>query len=334
MAEKVKIGVIGCGAIARYTHLHGYAQLDDVEVVALADPYRKNLNLLGDMHNIPKDARYVSYEDLLARDDIDAVSVCTPNYLHGPQTVDALRAGKHVLCEKPMATSVEAAEAMVNAAADAKKVLMVGFTHRYLKHNQVAKGLLEDGAIGNPYMIRVRFAHDGPYKSWAATTDWFFRPEKAGGGALLDMGIHALDISRYMLGEITSISGRIGTFGKDIVVEDTAVLNFSFGDRALGYIETGWSSKEGVLGLEIYGTEGTIVVDYVTPIRVFRASTGQWEEITDAKNDAAVAEMRHFVDCVKTGKTPLTSGIDGLISVKLAAAVYESAKTGCSVCLE
>ena len=137
-----------------------------------------------------------------------------------------------------------------------------------------------------------------------------------------------------MLGEITSISGRIGTFGKDIVVEDTAVLNFSFGDRALGYIETGWSSKEGVLGLEIYGTEGTIVVDYVTPIRVFRASTGQWEEITDAKNDAAVAEMRHFVDCVKTGKTPLTSGIDGLISVKLAAAVYESAKTGCSVCLE
>ena len=82
-----------------------------------------------------------------------------------------------MLCEKPMATSVEAAEAMVNAAADAKKVLMVGFTHRYLKHNQVAKGLLEDGAIGNPYMIRVRFAHDGPYKSWAADR-WFFRPRR------------------------------------------------------------------------------------------------------------------------------------------------------------
>ena len=334
MASKVRIGVIGCGAIARYTHLHGYAQLNDVEVVALADPFRENLNLMGDMHGVPVDSRYVSYEDLLARDDIDAVSVCTPNYLHGAQTVDALQAGKHVLCEKPMATTVETAEAMVKAAEAAGKILMVGFTHRYMEHNRVTKGLLSEGAIGNPYMIRVRFAHDGPYKSWAATTDWFFRPEKAGGGALLDMGIHALDICRYMLGEITSVSGRLGTFGKDIVVEDTAVLDLSFGGNALGYIETGWSSKEGVLGLELYGTEGSIIVDYMTPIRIFRASTGEWEEITDAKNDAAVAEMRHFVDCVKTGKQPLTSGVDGLVSVKLAAAVYESAQTGRAVCLD
>lgn len=335
MPERVRIGVIGCGAIARYTHLRGYAQLpDEVEVVALADPFRENLNLLGDMHSIPADSRYVSYEDLLARDDIDAVSVCTPNYLHGPQTVDALQAGKHVLCEKPMATTVETAMAMLEAAKDTGKILMVGFTHRYMKHNQVTKQLLDEDAIGKPFMIRVRFAHDGPYESWAATTDWFFRPEKAGGGALLDMGIHALDICRYMLGEITTISGQLGTFGKDIALEDTAVISLGFGGHAMGYIETGWSSKEGVLGLEVYGTEGSIVVDYSTPIRIFRASTGKWEEITDAINDSAVAEMRHFVECVKSGKQPLTSGEDGLISVKLAAAVYESAKTGCVVCLD
>ncbi len=334
MSEKVRIGVIGCGAIARYTHLRGYAQLDDVEVVALADPFRENLNLMGDMYDVPVDSRYVAYEDLLAREDIHRVSVCTPNYLHGAQTVDALLAGKHVLCEKPMATSVEVAEAMVKAAQEAGKVLMVGFTHRYIEHNQVTKRLLGEGAIGEPYMIRVRFAHDGPYKSWAATTDWFFRPEKAGGGALLDMGIHALDICRYMLGEITSVTGRLGTFGKDIVVEDTAVIDLSFGENALGYIETGWSSKEGAMGLELYGTEGSIIVDYVTPIRIFRASTGEWEEITDAKNDAAVAEMRHFADCIKTGKQPLTSGIDGLISVKLAEAIYESAKTKRAVCID
>lgn len=335
MPGRVRIGVIGCGAIARYTHFRGYAQLtDEVDVVALADPFRENLSLLGDMHNIPTDSRYVSYEDLLARDDIDAVSICTPNYLHGPQTVDALQAGKHVLCEKPMATTVETAMAMVKAAEDTGKILMVGFTHRYMKHNQVTKQLLDEGAIGKPFMIRVRFAHDGPYKSWVATTDWFFRPEKAGGGALLDMGIHALDICRYMLGEITTVSGQLGTFGKDIVVEDTAVINLSFGDHALGYIETGWSSKEGVSGLEIYGTEGSIVVDYVTPIRIFRAATRKWEEITDAKNDAAVAEMHHFVECIKSRKQPLTSGEDGLISVQLAAAVYESARTGCVIYLD
>jgi UDP-N-acetylglucosamine 3-dehydrogenase len=335
MPGKVRIGIIGCGAIARYTHLRGYAQLtDDVEVVALADPFRENLHLLGDMHDVPGNSRYVSYEDLLARDDIDAVSICTPNYLHGPQTVDALQAGKHVLCEKPMTTTVDAATAMVKAAEETDKILMVGFTHRYMKHNQVTKELLDEGAIGKPFMIRVRFAHDGPYKSWAATTDWFFRPEKAGGGALLDMGIHALDICRYMLGEITNVTGQLGTFGKDIVVEDTAVINLGFGDHALGYIETGWSSKEGVLGLEIYGTEGSIVVDYTTPIRLFRVSTGKWEDITDAKNDAAVTEMRHFVECIKSGKQPMTNGKDGLISVKLAAAVYESAKTGCAVCLD
>ncbi len=332
MSKKVRVGVIGCGAIARYTHLRGYVHLvDDVEVVALADPFRENLDLLGDMYDIPRDSRYVCHEDLLRRDDVDAVSICTPNYLHGPQTVDALRAEKHVLCEKPMATTVEAAKAMVEAARDTGRLLMVGFTHRYMEHNQVTKELLDQGVIGKPYMIRVRFSHDGPYKSWAATTDWFFRPEKAGGGALLDMGIHALDICRYMLGEITSISGQLGTFGKDIAVEDTAVISLGFGTHALGNIETGWSSKDGVLGLEIYGTEGSIIVDYVTPIRVFRESTGEWEEITDAKNDPAVAEIHHFVECVKTGQQPLTSGEDGLIAVELAAAVYESAKTGCTI---
>lgn len=235
-----------------------------------------------------------------------------------------------------MATDVAAAEAMVRAAEEAGKILMVGFTHRYMKHNQVAKQLLAEGAIGKPFMMRVRFAHDGPYKSWSATTDWFFRPEQAGGGALLDMGIHALDICRYMMGEICSVSGHIGTFVKDIPVEDTAIITVSFRERGLGYIETGWSSKEGVLGLEIYGSEGSLIVDYTTPIRIFRTGSGDagnagWREITDAKNDPAVAEISHFLDCIVEGKQPLTSGVDGLISVKAAMAVYESARTGCRV---
>lgn len=333
MKDRVRIGIIGCGAIALHTHMHGFSKLQDkVEVVALADPLPSNLQALGDRHGIGPESQYSAYQELIRRDDIDGVSICTPNYLHAPQTIDALRAGKHVLCEKPMATNVEAAKAMVQAAEDTGKLLMVGFTHRYMRHNQTAQDLIKQGAIGKPFMMRVRFAHDGPYNSWSATTDWFYRPEQAGGGALLDMGIHALDICRFMLGDIAQVYGQIGTHGKTIPVEDTAVVNLLFENDAAGYIEVGWSSKKGILGLEIYGSEGTLVVDYATPIRLHRhGAETEWVDITDAVNDAAVCEMDHFIDCIAKGNKPATNERDGFVAVVLAEAVYQSAQTGAAV---
>ncbi len=335
MQDKVRIGIIGCGAIAKHTHMHGYSKLNEkAEVVALADPLQSNLRALGALHSVDTQNQYSTYQELLRRDDIDAVSICTPNYLHAPQTIDALRAGKHVLCEKPMATNIEAAKAMVQAAEKTDRLLMVGFTHRYMQHNQTAQQLIKQGAIGKPFMMRVRFAHDGPYNSWAATTDWFFRPEQAGGGALLDMGIHALDICRFMLGDIAQVFGHVGTFVKDIPVEDSAIVSLAFENDAAGYIEVGWSSKKGVLGLEIYGSEGTLIVDYTTPIRLHQSGAGQeWVEITDAVNDAAVCEMEHFVDCIVQGVQPSANQLDGFTAVLLAEAVYQSAQTGSAVSL-
>lgn len=330
--KKVRVGVIGCGAIAEHAHLAGYSLIpDQVEIVALADPLQERLDAMAAKYNVSN--LYRDYNELLARPDIDAVSICTPNYLHAPLAIAAARAGKHVLGEKPMALTLEEADQMAKAAQEAGVILMIGFTHRYYNFNQKAQQMVKDGSIGKPYVIRVRFAHDGPYNSWSAKTDWFFNPVQAGGGALLDMGIHAIDICSYYLGEIKSVSAEMATLGKPIQVEDTAILTLTFANGAVGYIEVGWSSQAGPLGLEIFGSEGTLVVDYSTPIRLYSKKTGEWSQPEGLSGGGWDAEMAHFIDCVRTGKRPLTTEVEGKQALRVALAAYESSKKGCKVAL-
>lgn len=332
------MGIIGCGAIAENVHLPGYKRLPDlVEVVALCDIDMQILRDVGERYGV--NDRYSDWRELVAREDIDVVSVCTPNYLHTEQTIAALKAGKHVLCEKPMATSVPDAQAMIRASEESGKKLFVGFTHRFMNHNVKAKEMVDAGIIGEPYIMRIRFSHDGPYKSWSAKTDWFFDPQRAHGGALLDMGIHAIDLMRWFFGEVTAVTATCGTYVKDIAVEDTAVLTLEFGPKKIGYIEVGWSTKPGAIGFELYGTEGTLINDYSTPLRLY-LEQGQakvfavddyaagWTEITDCQGGGWDTEIEAFVQSILEDRLISTGGEAGLAAVAVAEAAYESARLG------
>ena len=335
MAKKLKAAVIGCGAIAQHCHLKGYAAHPDVSLVAAADITQTRLEEAKSEFKVKN--VYLHYEEMLEKEDLDLVSVCTPNYLHADCVIQAARAGCHVLCEKPMALTLDDANQMIETVRTHNVRMMIGFTHRFMKGNQAAKQLIEKDSIGRPFMIRVRFAHEGPEPDWAMS-EWFYVPQKSGGGAGFDMGIHAMDLCQFYMGPVKSVQANIKTVVKDIRVDDNAVLLFEFTSGSLGYMEAGWTSKPGFTGCEIYGTEGTIIVDYTAGLRVIRGSssaaqaakTGESETIdVDVTAGGWDVEIEHFV------KKPFLAGpAEGLSSLRVALAGYESSKTGQKVVLE
>ena len=332
--SKFRVGVIGCGAIAQNCHLPGYAKCKDVSIEAAADiePAR----LAEAQHRFGVKRVYRDYRRMLQKECLDIASVCTPNYLHADAAICAAEAGCHILCEKPIALSMKVAAAMAAAVKKNRVRMMLGFSHRFYAGNQKAKALIESGRIGKPFMIRVRFAHGGPQPGWAMS-DWFYNARKAGGGACLDMGIHAYDLCEYLMGPVTAVQADIRTLVKKIDVDDNAILVFDFKSGAMGYVEVGWTSKPGFVGLEIYGTEGTIIADYygaglvniagsVSPSG--KVGTTRKVLVKDYRKGGWSVEVREFIDALKTGK-PFRAGIpEGIRSLKIALAGYKSAGTG------
>ena len=331
---KLRVGVIGAGAIAQACHMPGYAKDDRVELAAFTDiapaRHREVRETFGEL------AAYTDYRKMLKEQQLDVVSVCTPNKYHAPAAIAALKAGCHVLCEKPMSVNLREADRMMEAAKAARKKLMVGFTHRLMSGPGKCSELLKKRALGKPFMMRVRFAHGGPHPGWAKDPNTFYDPETAAGGAMLDMGIHAIDLCLWLFGPVVSISAKTATLAKKIPVDDNAVMLLEFKSGALGYIEAGWTSKPGFTGLEVYGTEGSLICDYLGGLKLCggRASAGadsvaEWTTL-DEKPTAGgwETEIGHWVDVV-TGKEKLfIDGKAGRNAVEVALAAYKSSRTG------
>ena len=228
-------------------------------MVASCDPVRARRN---EARRICDRMRtYEDYREMLEAEQLDVISVASPNKFHAEHAIAALEHGAHVLLEKPPALSMKAIAEIKTAVKRSGRKLIVGFTHRFARGNQRIHQLLADGAIGPPFMIRIRLAHLGPYPGWAKS-DWFYSPTLAGGGALLDMGIHAIDQAIWQLGPVKSVQAMARTLRKSIKVEDNAVLLLEFArGKAMGYIEVGWTSPSGFCGIEIMGDKGSIVED-------------------------------------------------------------------------
>ncbi len=331
--KKLRAGVIGAGAIAQACHLPGYAKNRHVDLVAIADPtaarHREVLAQCPDIHV------YKTHGAMLAKEDLDVVSICSPNTYHARHAIAAFKAGCHVLCEKPMALSLDDADDMMAAAKQARRKLMIGFTHRLLRGNQRCKQMLKDRALGKPFMIRARLAHGGPIPGWAKDR-WFYDKKKAGGGALLDMGIHAIDQCLWMMGPVKSVSANAATIVKKIPVDDNAVLSLEFASGALGYIEVGWTSQPGFIGAEIYGTKGSLINNYLTGLQLCagKASAGTDDVTKWTMLDRKPAtggwpiEIDTWIDVIR-GKTPLSmTGATGRAALEVALAAYESSRTG------
>ena len=334
-ARKFRIGVIGAGAIAQACHIPGYVKAGNCELSAIADPNDACLKEVAG-RGWRFRAVYHDYREMLAREKLDAISICTPNALHKEQAVAAAATGADILLEKPVVLSMDEARAVRQAVRRHGNRVMVGFSHRFSPHNVLVHKKVQAGAIGRPYMIRIRFAHMGPWPGWAKT-DWFYNPALAGGGALLDMGIHAFDLARWIVGEATAVQARIATLRKKIRVDDNAVVVLEFGGKCLGCIEVGWTSPSGFVGLEVMGDKGSITVDYAaqkttmtagatrpdggrrlrTTVLLESLSMHTWDE-----------EMAHFTSMLGNHR-PFRVGLeDGVAALKLALAAYKSGRTG------
>ena len=259
----INIGIIGCGKIAQVRHIPEYAENPDVKLAAFFSPNRARAQEQADKYG---GKVYDTAEALLADPEIDAVSICAANYAHAELSIQALNAGKHVLCEKPMATTLADCEAMVECAKKNGKFLMIGHNQRLAKAHMEAKRLIDEGLIGDIITFRTSFGHGGP-ETWSISPGknvWFFDKKKAAMGVMADLGVHKTDLIQYLTGQrVVRTTARLVTLdkrGEDgalIGVDDNAVCIYELSGGAFGTMTASWT----YYGAEdnstvLYGTKG------------------------------------------------------------------------------
>jgi len=247
--RKVRIGLMG-GGFSAHLHAKGYSETPNAELVAVAA--KEGAEKLAKEYGMK--AWYTDYMDLVERDDIDAVSVCLPNKFHMPATIAVAESGKHVMCEKPIAITLEEADAMIDATKKAGVKLFLAETVRFIPSFLRVKELVEEGAIGKVFMFKGHSSHPGPH------SPHFLDPEIAGGGAFMDIGIHYVDLFRWYTGkEVKRVYVEMGTFEKDTELEDNGFMLLRNEDDVIDCITVSWSTKGEISArVEVFGTGGTI----------------------------------------------------------------------------
>lgn len=281
---------------------------------------------------------YASYEELLANEEVDAVSVCTPNYLHASLAIAAANAGKHVLVEKPMACSAEEGEQMIEAARKNGVYLMVGHNQRLMPPHVKAKEILDSGKLGRVLTFRTSFGHPGP-EGWSVdgADSWFFRKEEAIMGAMGDLGVHKSDFIRYLLNdEVSEVAGFISTLHKEgTEVDDNAACILRMKSGAIGTLVASWTQYRGGDNSTVLWCEhgvmkiGTVEGDEVI-VELTNGTVETYKVGAMATNEKQVPSgvIDDFVKSIVTNTPPAISGEEGLRSLKVILAAFESQKTG------
>ncbi|APO47803.1 Gfo/Idh/MocA family oxidoreductase [Paenibacillus sp. FSL H7-0942] len=333
--SKIKVAVFGCGAIAERRHIPEYAANENVELVAFADPVVERAEKMAETYG---GKAYSSYEELLANETVDAVSVCTPNYLHAPMAIAAANAGKHVLVEKPMAVSTEEGEQMIEAAKKNGVYLMVGHNQRLMPPHVKAKEILESGKLGKVLNFRTSFGHPGP-EGWSVdgAESWFFRKEEAIMGAMGDLGVHKSDFIRYLLNdEVSEVAGFISTLHKEgTKVDDNATCLLRMKSGAIGTLVASWTQYRAGDNSTVLWCEngvmkiGTVEGDEVI-VELTNGTVETYKVGAMATNEKQVPSgvIDAFVESIVTQTPPAISGEEGLRSLQVILAAFESEKTG------
>lgn len=332
---KLKVGVVGAGSIAKHRHLAEYAANENVEIVAICDINEERAKEMAKKFGAAQ--TFTDYKDLI-KQDLDAVSVCTPNYLHAPVSIAALEAGKHVLCEKPMATSEQEADDMIAAADKAGKLLMIGHNQRFVASHQKAQEWIASGELGKIYSFRTAFGHPGP-EGWSADgkDSWFFNKDEAFIGAMGDLGVHKTDLVRYILGEeMTEVAAMVETSAKENTdVDDNAVLVLKSESGIIGTLAASWSYVAEDNATVIYAEKGVLrLEDDPEYSVVLQKADGTKEELSlgkiqsnDEGGQVSTGVIDHFVDSILSGKQPLIDGEEGKRSLKVILGALESNKS-------
>jgi predicted dehydrogenase len=337
--NSIGIGLIGSQFIAEL-HAEAFKRVAGAQMVAVASPTREHAKTFAEKHQIAK--WFTDYRELLQLKEVQIVSLCLPNDLHCQATEDAARAGKHVICEKPLCLNLQEADRMITACSRAGVKLMYAeelcFTPKYVR----AKQLVDEGALGKVYLVKQSEKHFGPHSGW------FWDAQRSGGGVLLDMGCHGVEFARWILGrpKATSVYAQCGTYvHKDKTKgEDNAILIIEFENDAVALIEESWARVGGMDDrAEIYGSRGVTYADLLhgSSLETFsevgygyaveKAPTTQGWTFTmyeELWNYGFPQEMEHFVDCVRDDRKPAVTGEDGKAVLEVLLAAYASAGTG------
>lgn len=332
----MKVAVIGCGSIAKYRHLPEYAANKQVEIVAVCDTIAERAEEMAALY---KAKAYTDYKEIVNLEEVDVISVCLPNYLHAPVSIASLNAGKHVLCEKPMATSKEEAEAMIDAAKVNNKKLMIAHNQRFVPSHQKAKEIIDSGKLGKIYSFKTTFGHPGP-EAWSidGAESWFFNKDQAFIGAMGDLGVHKSDLMRYLLGEFSEIGAFIETNAKqNTEVDDNAVCILRTENGIIGTLAASWAytAGSGDNSTVIYGENGILKLEadpeysLIEEYRTGEAVKHQLGKIQTNEEGGQTTShvINHFIESILENKEPLINGEEGYKSLQVILAALESQET-------
>jgi predicted dehydrogenase len=337
----LRFGIIGAGNIAP-VHAVAINSIEGAELLAVADSNPERGQVLAEKFG---GTPYTDYHDLLARNDVDAVTICLPPYLHAPVTLDAAAAGKHILCEKPMAISLAECDAMIAACEKAGVTLGVVFQGRFEPLALQLKTAIDSGELGQLLWVSANtFWHrtDAYYRSG----DWRGILAKEGGGVLMNQAIHAVDLLLWLAGMPARVTAQIRTLNHKIEIEDCAFASMEYENGKLGVIQATTISIPGYPErLEFYGTQGSAI---------YHKGQGRLEwhfldvdedhtDSSEASNGAArpmdilptahIAQFKDFVKAIKEKRPPVITGQDGRLSIELIKAIYRSSQKNTPIAL-
>jgi predicted dehydrogenase len=324
----VRVGVLGTGGIVRAGHLPALATNPRARVVALGNLRGASLETLARGYKVER--TYTDFERMARDPDIDAVVNALPNYLHAPVSVRMLQAGKHVLCEKPMATTAAEARGMVAAAEAAGRTLMVAHVWRSHPAVRWLRDVVASGRIGTVFKAR---AHAVVVGRGPRPDSWFVRREESGGGALIDVGVHSIDTLAFVFGDrlkVAKVAARFGNYFRDCAVEDTADVRLEFDGGLVADVSAGWYHDHAGAphgAVELFGTEGyarTLPAQLQCRVEGVRGTFTPAFTAEHPDEDLSVfaAQIDHFLDCVSGQCTPVCDGRHGLWDMTVVDAAY------------
>lgn len=356
--EKIKVGIVGNGGISG-VHVQGYQAIPDrAEIYALCDINKERALALAKRLGVPEERVFDNVYDMVKLDELDAVDVCTWNNGHADCTIAALNAGKHVLCEKPMAMNAKQAIAMKEAADKNGKHLQIGFVRRFGNDMEVLKNIEADGWFGDLYYAKVNYTRRN-----GCPGGWFSDSSRSGGGPLIDLGVHVIDFSRYLMGnhkpvsvygvtfdklknrpDVRKAGGYISTDAgsKEVYdVEDLAVGLIRFDNGSVISIDAAFSlNQAGDKGdMEFFGTKAGAKI--TNQVELFSSMSGYMTNTQLAYPTSFDfvhsfnSEIKHFIDCITVpGTKCIAPAEDGVVLMKILDGLYESAKTGHEVIID
>jgi predicted dehydrogenase len=329
------MAVVGVGAAAQVSHIPAIKRMEGVELAVLVDRDEEKAGRVAQRFGVPRVLE--SVDDLLRDEEVDAVVVCTPNYLHSPMAIAALEAGKDVLCERPLARNAAEAEKMVQAAKKAGRTLMCALSHRFRADTQILKKFVDGRELGRVFYTKAGWLRQ---RAGWASREWRDRKSVAGGGVLMELGVQILDLALWTLGNpgVESVVASAHHPGQ-AEVEDSliAFLRLEGGSTLTLEVTWGLLMEKDFAYCNLFGESGAALWN---PLRMHRAMHGSLVNVTPTVDtprnmykQATENQLAHFVDSIRKGSTPIGSGQEALTVMRLVDAIYKSAESGREVTL-